>query len=88
MVHTVPTEPGLTLSLLPAGADAEFFTAIVRYPVVSTDAITFGTMALIALARPATVLLGANGTATSMLLTLNVSPAVNEGLVTAAVILP
>ena len=86
-------DPGATCSLLPGAAESVFLTAMVKRPVVLTDAFTLGTPpdvtgALIAVASPVTVLLGAAGTATSMLLTRRVWPVVNTGLATVAVIVP
>ena len=83
----MPTLPGATCSLLPSGAAALFLTLSVKVPAV-TVASTLGTAALIAVARPVTVLLGAAGTATSILLTRKVLPAVNTGLTTVAAIVP
>ena len=85
VVNAVPTLPGATCTLLNGAAAAEFLTLIVKYPVVLTVANTFGTVALIALARLVTVV---PVSATSMLLTLSVLPAVSTGLATVAVIVP
>ena len=86
-------DPGATCSLLPGAAESVFLTEIVKKPVALTDAVTFGTppsvtRSLIASAKPITVLSGAAGTATSMLFTRRVWPAVSTGLATVAVMAP
>ena len=83
-----PTEPGDTVNLLPVIAAVAFVTVSVRYPVVDTVAVTFGTAELIADANPARVLFGLAGTATSMSFTRKVSPAVSAGLIIVDVIVP
>jgi len=79
--------PGATCSLFPAGAESKFVTLSVSRPLV-TVAVTLGTAALMAAAKPDTVLLGAVGTATSILFTRKVLPAVRAGLAFSAVITP
>ena len=88
-----PTDPGKTCSLLPVSAAVAFVTVNVKYPDAETVAVTFGTPpaetgALIAEANPASVLFGLTGTATSMSLTLKVSPAVSVGFAMVDVIVP
>ena len=65
-------DPGATCSLLPGTAESTFLTEIVKYPDPVTslipDAITLGTVELIACCKPSAVALLA-GTATSVLLT-------------------
>ena len=58
-------DPGATCSLLPGAAESVFLTEIVSKPVLLTDAVTLGTVLLIAEAKLATV--PAEGTATSVL---------------------
>ena len=52
--NAVPTLPGATWTLSNSGAALLFLTAIVRYPVVLTVALTFGTLTLICAARART----------------------------------
>ena len=70
-------DPGATCSLLPVSAAVAFVTVNVKYPVVETVAVTFGTPpaeteALIAEANPVIVLFGLAGTATSISFTRKV----------------
>ena len=46
-----PTDPGATCSLLPVSAAVAFLTVNVKYPVVETVAVTFGTVLLICAAN-------------------------------------
>ena len=53
---------------------------MVKYPVVETVAVTFGTAELIAEANPVIVLFGLAGTGTSILLTRKVWVAVSVAI--------
>ena len=80
--------PGNTVNLLNSSAAATLTMPIVNNPF-AVVAITLGiAAAMIADARPATVLLGPAGTATGILSIRMVSPAVNPGLAVVDVITP